>query len=139
MANTAMANSQLSFIELTAVEKATPEMLIIMLYDGAIRFLQLARLEMELQNQESADKWLGKLLDILVELNTSLDMNQGEIAQNMRRLYEFYQQEVILAKVERAVERLQAVEEFLNTFRKTWAEAARIIESANTFTLGRKG
>jgi flagellar secretion chaperone FliS len=126
MSGTLTSDSQDKPFELSSAETAAPEMLIILLYDGAIRFLQQGRLALEQKNQELADKWLEKLLDILVELNVSLDMSQGEISQNLRRLYEFYQQEVILAKVERNVDRLQAVEDFLKSFRETWTEAARI-------------
>ncbi|KLU65069.1 flagellar protein FliS [Desulfosporosinus acididurans] len=116
--------------DLSAIETATPEMLIVMLYDGALRFLQQMRSALEQQDQGSVDKWLGKLQDIFVELNTSLDMNQGEIAQNLRKLYEFYQHELILAAVEKNIDRLQPVEGFLTLFRKTWAEAAEISGTA---------
>ncbi|AFM42718.1 flagellar biosynthetic protein FliS [Desulfosporosinus acidiphilus SJ4] len=115
-----------SAYDISALETASPEMLTLMLYDGALRFLQQARGALAEEDKESAAKWLGKLQDIFVELNTSLDMTQGEIAQNMRRLYEFYLQEVTLAQVEKSADRLQAVEEFLVRFRATWEEAARI-------------
>jgi len=105
-----------------------------MLYDGAIRFLNQARVSMEQHNFEATNKWLGKLQDVFMELNTSLDMNQGEVAYNLRKLYEFYQNEVIIANVEKNIERLQPVEDFLRTFRITWAEAAKIVNQEHIKT-----
>ena len=125
MLNTSTASNPYSAYRQTSVATATPEKLLLMLYDGAIRFLRQARLAMEQQDLESTNKWLGKLQDIFVELNTSLDLDQGEIALNLRKLYEFYQNEVIMANVEKNVDRLQPVEEFLKLFREMWAEAAK--------------
>jgi flagellar protein FliS len=125
MTNTSTASNPYSAYRQTSVATATPEKLLLMLYDGAIRFLRQARLAMEQQDLESTNKWLGKLQDIFVELNTSLDLDQGEIALNLRKLYEFYQNEVIIANVEKNVDRLQPVEEFLKLFREMWAEAAK--------------
>ena len=125
MSNTSTASNPYSAYRQTSVATATPEKLLLMLYDGAIRFLRQARLAMEQQDLEATNKWLGKLQDIFVELNTSLDLDQGEIALNLRKLYEFYQSEVIIANVEKNVDRLQPVEEFLKLFREMWAEAAK--------------
>ena len=118
----------------TSVTTAPPDKLLLMLYDGAIRFLNQARVSMEQHNFEATNKWLGKLQDVFMELNTSLDMNQGEVAYNLRKLYEFYQNEVIIANVEKNIERLQPVEDFLRTFRITWAEAAKIVNQEHIKT-----
>lgn len=110
-----------------SIATASPDKLLLMLYDGAIRFLIQARVAMEQHNYEAANKLLQKLQDIFIELNISLDMKQGEVALNLRKLYEFYEKEVLMANVEKNIERLQPVEDFLRSFRETWAEAARIV------------
>lgn len=125
MANTTTSNPYSAYRQ-TSVATASPEKLLIMLYDGAIRFLFQARAAIEQQNLEAANKWLGKLQDVFMELNMTLDMNQGEIALNLRKLYEFYQNEVLMANVEKSIERLQPVEDFLRIFRETWVEAAKM-------------
>ncbi|WP_088187765.1 flagellar export chaperone FliS [Desulfosporosinus sp. FKA] len=111
----------------TSIATASPEKLLLMLFDGAIRFLNQARFSLEQQDFETANKWLGKLQDAFIELKISLDMNQGEVASNLHKLYDFYQREVLLANVEKSTERLQPVEDFLRAFRETWAEAAKIV------------
>ncbi|KLU65876.1 flagellar protein FliS [Desulfosporosinus acididurans] len=121
----------------TSVSTATPDKLLLMLYDGAIRFLIQARVAMEQRNYEETNKWLQKLQDIFTELNISLDMEQGEIAVNLRKLYEFYQNEVLMANIEKSSERLKPVEDFLRSFRETWAKAAKIVNQ-QTNGLGKR-
>lgn len=110
-----------------AVETAPPERLLLMLYDGAIRFLTQAKDAMEKRDYETSNKWLGKVQDIFSELMITLDLEQGEIAENLYKLYDFYKNELIMANVEKNVQRLQPVAEFLEMFRDTWSEAANIV------------
>jgi flagellar protein FliS len=67
-----------------------PEKLIVLLYEGAIRFLKRAAAAMEAGNHEEKAKYLNKAQAIIDELNVSLDMEAGgEVAENLRRLYVF--------------------------------------------------
>ncbi|WP_088228628.1 flagellar export chaperone FliS [Desulfosporosinus sp. FKB] len=134
MPNTTTKNNPYSAYRQTSVATASPEKLLLMLYDGAIRFLNQARASMEQDDFEAANKWLGKLQDIFMELNMTLDMNQGEVAYNLRKLYEFYQKEVLMANVEKSIDRLQPVEDFLRTFRETWVEAIKIVNREHIHT-----
>lgn len=73
-----------------AVSTQSKGRLIVMLYDGAIKFMRLAIVEMEKKNYEAKGRYLNKALDIINELNVILDMDAGgEIAGNLRKLYIF--------------------------------------------------
>jgi len=73
-----------------AVTTQSKGRLIVMLYDGAIRFLRLAIKEMENKNYEAKGRYINRAVDILNELNVVLDMDAGgEIASNLRKLYVF--------------------------------------------------
>lgn len=64
--------------------------LIVLLYEGAIKFMKLAIKEMEENNEQAKVHYINKAQDIINELNTVLDMNAGgEIAENLRKLYFF--------------------------------------------------
>ena len=64
--------------------------IIVMLYDSAIKFMKLAIMEMEKKNYEAKERYINKAVDIIDELNVSLDMDSGgEIASNLRRRYIF--------------------------------------------------
>ncbi|UWG98312.1 flagellar export chaperone FliS [Dehalobacter sp. DCM] len=111
-----------------AVETASPDKLLIMLYTGAIKFLRLAEKALQENKLEAANNHLIRVGDIINELNTTLNMEAGgEIAANLRALYEFYQGEVIKANIKKDPAYLQPVIEFFEAYRDIWMETARII------------
>ncbi|MDP6546655.1 MAG: flagellar export chaperone FliS [Phycisphaerae bacterium] len=64
--------------------------LIVMLYDGAIKALRQAITALEDGNPASKGECIGKATDIIIELSSVLDMKGGgEIATDLRRLYDF--------------------------------------------------
>ena len=74
----------------TAVCTQSRGRLVVMLYDGAIRFLKQAIIALEQNDYAAKGVHLTKAMDIIFELNTILDMEQGgQIAQNLRSLYNF--------------------------------------------------
>ena len=112
----------------TAVETASPEKLLVMLYTGAIKFLHQAEKALQENNLEEANKSLIRVGDIIIELNTTLNMAEGgEIAANLRDLYNFYYGEVIKANITKDATLLKPVIEFFTTFRDVWTEAAKIM------------
>ncbi|MHC4727069.1 MAG: flagellar export chaperone FliS [Planctomycetota bacterium] len=73
-----------------AVNTQSKGRLIVMLYDGAIKFMRLAIMEMEKENYEAKGRYINKALSIINELNAVLDADAGgEIASNLRKLYLF--------------------------------------------------
>ena len=64
--------------------------LIVMLYDGAVTFLRQAQESIRANDIPARNRYINKARDIVFELNTSLNMEQGgRIAQNLRSLYNF--------------------------------------------------
>ncbi|KPK86772.1 MAG: hypothetical protein AMJ81_00480 [Phycisphaerae bacterium SM23_33] len=73
-----------------SISTQTPGKLIVMLYEGAIKFLYRTIEAMETGNHEAKAKDLERAVAIVDELNANLDMEAGgEVAQNLRRLYNF--------------------------------------------------
>ena len=76
--------------EATAVTTQNRKRLVVMLYDGAVKFLKQAAAAMESNDFETKGYCIGKAQEIILELNTVLDMEAGgEIANNLRSLYNF--------------------------------------------------
>jgi flagellar protein FliS len=74
--------------------------LIVMLYDGAIRFMKLAIMEMENKNYEEKGRYINRAMDIINELNVVLDMEAGgEVAYNLRQLYMFMNKHLSQANI----------------------------------------
>src|SRR5579884_3708680 len=87
-----------------AILTATPEELLILLYEGAIRFLNLARKAIENKEIEKSHNNLIKAQKIIVELMTSLDFEiGGEVAHNLYRLYEYYHYRLVQANIKKDV------------------------------------
>ena len=73
-----------------AVSTQSKGRIIVMLCDSAIKFMRLAIMEMEKKNYKAKGRYLNKTVDIIDELNVSLDMDTGgEIASNLRKRYIF--------------------------------------------------
>lgn len=121
------ANAYAAYKQAT-VETATPERLLLMLFDGGIRFLNQGKQAIEKKDYPSAHKWLAKVQDILSELMVTLDMEKGgDIARNLYELYDFYRNEVVQANIKKNAQLLQPVLEFFRFYRDMWAEAARLV------------
>lgn len=110
-----------------AVETASPEKLLIMLYTGVVKFLRQAEKALKDQDFEEAHNKLSGVQDIIIELNLTLDMERGgEIAVNLRELYIFYYQLVIQANLKKDAALLEPVIQFFESFRDVWIETVKI-------------
>jgi flagellar protein FliS len=95
--------------------------LIVMLYDGAIRFMNLAIKEMEAGNYGAKGQYIAKAQDIINELNAVLDMNTGgEIATNLRQLYCFMIRRLSEANIKRDPRLVQDVIDLLDELNQGW-------------------
>lgn len=106
----------------TQVETAGPLDLIIMMYDGAIRFVNQAKKALAEKEFVPANKALQRAQDIIGELNINLNPEAGEIAANLRNLYVFINQRLIEANVKKNGEILDDVLKLLTTMRSSWTE-----------------
>jgi flagellar protein FliS len=109
-----------------AVLTATPGRLIVMLYDGAIRFLRKAIDEIEAKRWTEKGQSINKALDILNELKLSLHAEaDSEIAQNLLQLYEFMIRHLHRANIQRDPQRLREVIQLLEELNAGWKAVAK--------------
>ncbi len=74
----------------TAVSEATPHKLVEMLYDGAIKNMNLAKVFIEQKNYEKKAEHINKALAILNALRAGVDLKKGgDVAQNLYDLYDY--------------------------------------------------
>jgi flagellar protein FliS len=71
----------------SAVLSASPELLVVMLYDGARRFLYQAGVAMQAGQIELTNRKLVRAENIIQYLRDILDFEQGEISQNLESIY----------------------------------------------------
>ena len=102
---------------------ATPGRLVVMLYDGAGRFLYQAAYAMREGDVAKAGQRLSRAEAIVEELLNTLDMEQGgEIANRLQGLYVFDLRHLSEARVSRDADKIDVVREHLAELRESWAQ-----------------
>jgi len=103
----------------TAIGTQSKGRLIVMLYDGAIKFLNLAIIEIEAKNYDQKGLYIDKAQDIINELNAVLDLEAGgEIASNMRKLYMFMTSHLSQANIKCDIQKIKEVINLLEELNK---------------------
>ncbi|PID74870.1 MAG: flagellar export chaperone FliS [Desulfobacterales bacterium] len=106
---------------------ASPEQILIMLFDAAIRFNREAQAANDAGNTAKKLEKIGRVFNIISELSNTLDHNiGGEIAKELDALYQFHLQELGRARTDKSNKHLKFVEAFLVEWRETWLEVIDI-------------
>lgn len=106
---------------------ATPEQILLMLYDGAIRFTRQAMMAEENGKQVQKLERIGKVMAIVVEFSNTLNHDVGgQIAADLDGLYQFMIRELNAARKDETGEKLKNVERLLVDLRETWGQAVEI-------------
>lgn len=103
-----------------AVSTKSQGQLIIMLYDGAIKFIEQAQTAIEIGHIEEANKNLIKAQNILNELMVTLNFDAEEISNQLMSLYQFLYEQLIQANIKKDSGLLSSVKEILKDLSETW-------------------
>lgn len=122
-----MTYNALNQYKQNAVFTATPEELTLMLYDGGIKFMNIAKYSIENNDIQRAHEALIRAQDIIIELNSSLNM-EYEISTNFRRLYGFILDKLIDANIQKNMEPIDEALDILIEMRDTWKEAMQQVK-----------
>jgi len=107
----------------TQVVTASREKILLMLYEGAIRFTKQARVAMVEKKIADKGKAISKATAILSELMATLDFKVGgQLAQDLENLYIFMIDKLIEANIHNKIECLDDVERLLNTLYSAWKD-----------------
>lgn len=118
-------NQSLQVYKQNSVNTASPAELTVMLYNGCLKFIKLAKLAIEENNIEQRHINLGKAQDIIQELMVNLNMDVG-LSKNLMKMYDYIHRRLIEANTKNDVEILIEVEGFVMSFRDTWKEAMQL-------------
>jgi flagellar protein FliS len=117
----------------TAVSTASKEQILLMLYQAAIKNCKKS-IE-AIQNKQIAAKgeYIGKLQDIVIELNNSLDFEiGGDIAKELSSLYDYILFASTQANIKIDAEPLEGCLRVLTTLYEGWNEAIRTMGKTNS-------
>ena len=106
------------------VTTASPVGLIVMLYNGCIKRLKLARMAIEKKDYEDANTNFKRAEDIIEELMAALDLKY-EISQNLLSLYAFMYEEIVRINVSKSAEKIEPLLKILSSLRDTWVKVEK--------------
>ena len=103
---------------------ASPAELTLMLYDGAIKFCNVAIIAVEQKDIEKANNNILKVERIVDYFRQTLDMSY-EVAQDFERVYAYLTQRLVEANIKKDKEILEEVNQHLHAMRDTWKEVMK--------------
>ena len=96
-------------------------MLISMLFRGALDNIAVARGALERGETALKGEKIGRAIDIIDNLRSSLDMSVGgEVAQNLKDLYDYMESRLLSANVENSIAALEEVASLLGEIGQGW-------------------
>jgi flagellar secretion chaperone FliS len=121
-----------------SVKTSNQKQLIIMLYDGMDRFLSKSVKAIKEGDIETAHTYLHRTGQILLELLSTLREDKGgEIAANLKRIYVFCYEQVVIANLKKDIRMIREIQQVMNNLRMAWkqigAKEASIRSGADEF------
>lgn len=123
-----------------SVLTASPGQLVLMMYDGILKFLDRAKdafgmPEDDPSRFETINVNIQRAQNIIAELQSNLNHEAGgELSQTLERLYDYYDRRLFEANMKKKVEPVVEVSRFVKELRDAWAEMLRKEEGANLST-----
>ena len=124
-----MMTTPLNSYRNSAVQTASPAKLLIMLYDGAIRFINAGIEGISVDDYQKANTNLGKAQSIISELSATLDRSMP-ISSNLEALYEYITHLLMKSNIDKNEAPAKEALGYLKEMRETWAEASKVVSSS---------
>lgn len=104
------------------IKTATPAELTLMLFDGAIKFCNIAIMAIDEEDVSKAHTNIIKAQDIISALRSSLD-HKYEVADNLDKMYDYVYYRLVDANIKKDKLIIEEVLEYIRGLRDTWKEA----------------
>jgi len=109
------------------LETATPEEILILLYDAAINFLNKAKVSLDQKEYVQFSKDVMNCRNIIMEFINTLDMeNGGKVAGTLHSLYRYYHMVLVKSELNKNLDGIEEVQRHLINLRGTWQQAIEI-------------
>ncbi len=110
---------------------ASPAELTLMLYEGAIKFCNIAELAIDQKDIPKAHTNIIKVERIIDYLRQTLDMNYA-VAQDFENIYSYLSRRLVEANIKKDKEILEEVNMHLRSVRDNWKEVMRVVKEKGT-------
>lgn len=117
----------------TSIQSASREKLLLMMYEGAIKFLKKAILAAEEKQIAERGANIIRVYDIIMELNNTLDHKVGgDVATNLEQLYMYITDQLTKANISGDPQFLRNCLSIMETLLEGWQKAIEQIKKANS-------
>lgn len=123
-----VANNPYAAYNNSKVLTASPAELTLMLYEGAIKFCNIAIMAIEKKDIEKAHTNIKKAEAIINEFRATLD-HKYPVAEDFDNVYKYLRERLMMANIKKDTEILEEVLTHLRTMRDTWKEVMEICAS----------
>ncbi len=114
----------------TSIQTASKEQILLMLYQAAIKNCKKAIEGIETKNVKMKGEHIGKLQDIVIELNNSLDFEVGgDVARELASLYDYIIYSSTQANIKIDAEPLYGSLKVLTTLYDGWSQAIKSLKT----------
>ncbi len=117
-------NNAAAYYQKNSIQTASPAKLTLMLYDGAVKFCNIALEAMDDNNYEKISNNIIKAENIIVEFRTTLDMKYP-IANEFDKVYDYIYRRLVEANMKKDKEILEEALSHIKTMRETWIKVMR--------------
>lgn len=114
-------NQAYQVYQTNSVQTASPQELSLMLYNGCLKFMKLAKKAFDEKNIEAKNTNLTKAQAIINQFRITLDMDV-ELSKDLDALYEFINDQLVKANIQNNLEALQVAEDMVLELRDTWKQ-----------------
>lgn len=118
-------NAALNAYKQNSVTTASPGELTLMLYNGCLKFLTIAKKAIEEKNFQEKNVYIQKAQAIINELIVTLNMDY-DISKQMYPLYDYMNRRLIEANIKNDAEIVDEVIGLMTEFRDTWKQVIQI-------------
>ena len=117
----------------TSIQSASKEKLLLLMYEGAIKFIKLAIQAAEEKKIAERGVNIGRAYDIILELNNTLDHKVGgEISKNLEQLYMFITEQLTKANLTGDPQYLRTSLKIIETLYDGWVKAVEQLKKDTT-------
>jgi flagellar secretion chaperone FliS len=124
-------NNPYQSYQVNSVTTASPGELTLMLYNGCLKFIGIAKQSIQSKNIENKNTYIIKAQNIVKELMVTLNMDI-KISQNMMSLYDYVYRRLIEANIKNDTSILEEVEALITEFRDTWKQVIQLNRQRQT-------
>ena len=120
-------NGYLKQYQKNEVETSSPEKILILLYDGAINFLNKAKVAIEAKDIQKTHNNIVACQNIIMEFMNTLDREMNpDLGDNLYNLYDYLYNTLVKANIQSDIRKVDEVLKHLKSLRETWQKAINI-------------